>query len=100
MDNIHVHVEFEKEDTLAVLLKRIRLEGAASAPLKHQAKTIVEQVTYLDGELAVIEIDGIANAVQIRSRKPVDGRFVEIILRGGNTIKRNPKAPRNAPPVH
>ena len=46
----------------------------------------MDGVTYLDGELAVIEVDGFANAVQIRSRKPVDGRYVEIVLRGGNRI--------------
>jgi hypothetical protein len=91
IQGVKVTVEVEAADTLAVLLTSMRLEGTsahqpASSRLREQARTIVDRVDYLDGELAVIEVDGFANAVQIRSRKPVDGRYVEIILRDGNTI--------------
>jgi hypothetical protein len=43
-------------------------------------------VNYLDGELGVIEVDGTSNAVQIRTRKPEAGKFIEVILRNGNKI--------------
>src|SRR5437867_4122072 len=95
IDGISVRTELEAEDSLAVLLKRIRLEGPpprvpVRALLEKQARAIVEKVTYLDGELSLIEIDGVSNAVQIRSKKPItEGsgtRFGEIILRNGNLI--------------
>jgi hypothetical protein len=91
-DDVKVKAEFEAEDTLAVRLKSLHVEGAPrTGPirdvLEKQARTIVEDVKYLDGELAMIEVDGGANAVQIRTKKPAEvGRFVEVILRGGNSI--------------
>jgi hypothetical protein len=85
--------ELEAEDTLAVRLKKLRVEGPprTAGPvrevLEKQARTIVKDVTYLDGELALIEVDGGKNAVQIRTKKPSEKeKFVEVILRGGNTI--------------
>lgn len=93
MDEVKVTEVFEAEDTLAVRLKNLRVDGALrTGPirdvLEKQAKTIVKDVNYLDGgELAMIEVDGGANAVQIRTKKPAEaGRFVEVILRGGNSI--------------
>jgi hypothetical protein len=91
VDGIRVKVELEAEDTLAVKLMSVVAEGPAPAgsarqTLEHQARTIVEQVNYLHGELAVIEVDGVSEAVQIRSSKPEAGRFVEVILRNGNRI--------------
>lgn len=91
-DDVKVKADFEAEDTLAVRLKRLQVEGAPrTGPirdvLEKQAKTIVKDVNYLDGELAMIEVDGGANAVQIRTKKPAEvGKFVEVILRGGNSI--------------
>ena len=90
--DIHVDAELEAEDTLAVRLKRLHVEGAPrTGPIREvlekQARTIVKDVNYLDGELALIEVDGGKNAVQIRTKKPAEtGRFVEVILRGGNSI--------------
>ena len=84
--------EFEAEDTLAVRLKKLRVEGAPRTgpireALEKQARTIVKDVTYLDGELSLIEVDGRANAVQIRTKAPAEKeKFVEVILRGGNSI--------------
>ena len=88
IEGIKVTVELEASDSLAVLLKSMRVEGAIqdASRLRAQARAIVEGVIYLDGELALIEVDGVANAVQIRSKKPVEGRFVEIILRNGYLI--------------
>ena len=88
IEGIKVTVDLEASDTLAVLLKSMRVEGPVrnDSRLRDQARAIVDEVTCLDGELALIEVDGIANAVQIRSKKPVDARFVEIILRHGNLI--------------
>jgi hypothetical protein len=89
IEGVKVTVEIEAGDTLAVLLKSMHVAGPGepvSARLKEQARTIVEGIDYLGGEFALIEVDGIASAVQIRSRKPVDSRYVEVILRGGNVI--------------
>ena len=91
-DDVKVKVELEAEDTLAVRLKSLHVEGAPrTGPirdvLERQTRTIVNEVNYLDGELALIEVDGGKNAVQIRTKKPAEpGRFVEVILRGGNSI--------------
>ena len=87
IEGIKVTVDLEASDTLAVLLKSIRAEGAVKQPgrLRDQARAIVDGVTYLDGELALIEVDGVSNAVQIRSKK-AQPRFVEVILRDGNLI--------------
>ena len=97
IDGIRVTTELEAEDSLAVLLKRVRFEGLAPRGslrpvLEKQARSIVDNVTYLDGELSLIEVDGVSNAVQIRSKKPTrpaadaEARFVEVVLRDGNTI--------------
>ena len=97
IDGIRVTTELEAEDSLAVLLKRVQFEGLAPRGalrpvLAKQARSIVEKVTYLDGELNLIEVDGVSNAVQIRSKKPTrpapdaEVRYVEIVLRGGNLI--------------
>jgi hypothetical protein len=94
MDNEDVRIkeDLEAEDTLAVRLKGLRVEGAPrTGPIREvlekQTRTIVKDVNYLDGELALIEVDGGANAVQIRTKKPAEaGKFVEVILRGGNSV--------------
>ena len=90
--DVVIKEELEAQDTLAVRLKKLHVEGAPrTGPvrevLEKQARTIVKDVNYLDGELALIEVDGGANAVQIRTKKPAEaGKFVEVILRGGNSI--------------
>ena len=86
MDNeAKVDVELEAEDTLGVLLKRIRVELPKKGDLRKQAKSIVENLTYLDA-LKVIEVDGVSDAALIRSAKPAPEGFTEVILRGGNSI--------------
>ena len=91
IDGIRVNIELEGEDALGMRLRRLRLEGPATAAgvrsaLEKQARTILETIDYLDGELGLIEVDGVSSTVQIRSKKPEAGRFVEIVLRGGNLI--------------
>src|SRR5262249_34090387 len=61
-----------------------------------QAAAIVEKVTYLGWELKVIEVDGVADAVQIRSKKSAEDGFVEVILRHGNHLSLE----RKAAPLH
>ena len=89
-DGVKVRVELEAADQLGVLLKRIEVEAPArkrpvDAILRTQAAAIVSKVTYA-GELKVIEVDGISDAVQIRSAKPEADGYVEVILRNGNFI--------------
>jgi hypothetical protein len=90
-DHIKIHADLEAEDTLAVRLRHLRVENVArSGPmdkaLERQTREIVDRVNYLGGELALIENDAVASAVQIRSKKPEDGKFAEVILKGGNVI--------------
>jgi hypothetical protein len=76
----------EAEDQLGLLLRRVTIESPKAGDLRKQAHAIVEQIDYLGGELKVIEVDGVSNAVQIRSRKPTEDGYVEIILRAGNYL--------------
>lgn len=97
-DGVKIRVELEAADRLGMLLKRVQMEGpAAKGPaesiLRKQAGAIVEKITYA-GELKVIEVDGVSDAVQIRSKKPQEDGFIEVILRNGNRIsfERKPAA--------
>jgi len=86
MDNeTKVEVELEAEDTLGVLLKRIRVEMPRKGDLRNQAKMVIEKLAYLD-DLKLIEVDGVSDAVLIRSAKPSPEGFTEIILRNGNSL--------------
>lgn len=97
-DGVEVRVDLEAADQLGVLLKRVEMEGPARKPpagdiLRKQAAAIVEKVVY-GGELKVIEVDGVSDAVQIRSKKPQPDGYVEVILRNGNfvALERKPAA--------
>ena len=79
-----------------MLIKRLQLESPLKADLRKQAASIVEKVDYLGCELKVIEVDGVSNAVQIRSRKPAEDGFIEIVLRGGNYLSLE----RKGAPLH
>src|SRR5580765_6996023 len=86
MDNeVKVDVELEAEDTLGVLLKRVRVELPRKGDLRKQAKLVIEKLTYLD-DLRLIEVDGVSDAVLIRSAKPAPEGFTEVILRNGNSL--------------
>lgn len=91
MDNIKVTADIEASDQLGLLLRKLTLESPRKGNLRKQAQAIVDKITYLGTELKVIEVDGVSNAVQIRSKKPTDG-YIEVILRGGNylSLERKP----------
>lgn len=94
MDEVKVTTDIESADLLGMLVRRIQLESPRKGDLRKQAEAVVEKITYLGSELKVIEVDGVSNAVQIRSRKPAEDGYVEIILRGGNflSLERKPAA--------
>jgi hypothetical protein len=89
-DDVKVQVDLEAADTLGVLLKSVKMDSDRRPPnveaaLRKQAAAVVDRLSFLD-ELKVLEVDGIANAVQIRSAKPTPEGFTEVILRGGTSI--------------
>ena len=94
MDEVRVTTDIEAADLLGMLVRRIQLESPRKGDLQKQAQAVVEKITYLGSELQVIEVDGVSNAVQIRSRKPAKDGYVEIILRGGKflSLERKPAA--------
>lgn len=96
MDEIKVTAEIEATDQLGMLVKRVQVETPRRGDLRKQAASIVDKIDYLGCELKVIEVDGISNAVQIRSRKPQADGFIEIVLRGGNYLSLE----RKGAPLH
>jgi len=92
MDEVKVTTDIEATDLLGMLVRRIQLESPRKGDLRKQAQEVVERISYLGGELKVIEVDGISNAVQIRSKKPEANGYIEVILRGGNflSLERKP----------
>src|SRR5439155_20742439 len=93
-DGVKITTDIEATDLLGMLVRRIQLESPRKGDLRKQAQEVVEKITYLGGELKVIEVDGVSNAVQIRSKKPAENGYVEVILRGGNflSLERKPEA--------
>src|SRR5262245_30705600 len=96
MDEIKVTAEIEARDQLGMLLRRVQVEAPRAGDLRKQATAIVQKIDYLGCELKVIEVDGVANAVQIRSKKVQQDTFIEIILRGGNFLSLE----RKGAPLH
>jgi len=92
MDEVKVTTDIEATDLLGMLVRRIQLESPRKADMRKQAQEVVERITYLGSELKVIEVDGVSNAVQIRSKKPAENGYVEVILRGGSflSLERKP----------
>lgn len=90
-DDVKVTTDIEATDRLGMLARKITLESSRKGDLRKQAHAVVEKITYLGGELKVIEVDGVSNAAQIRSKKPENG-YIEVILRGGNylSLERKP----------
>src|SRR5437773_12024163 len=93
-DRVKVTTDIEATDLLGMLVRRIQLESPRKGDLRKQAQEVVDKITYLGSELKVIEVDGVCNAVQIRSKKPAENGYVEVILRGGNflSLERKPEA--------
>src|SRR5262245_15613568 len=96
MDEIKVTAEIEATDQLGMLLKRVQVEAPRTGDLRKQAAAIVEKIDYLGCELKVIEVDGVSNAVQIRSSKVVPDGFIEIVLRAGSFLSLE----RKGAPLH
>jgi hypothetical protein len=86
MDDVKVTTDIEATDLLGVQVRKIQLQSPTPGDLRKQAHAVVEKITYLGGELKVIEVDGVSNAVQIRSRKPAHDGYIEVILHGGNFV--------------
>jgi hypothetical protein len=95
MDEIKITTDIEAEDQLGMLVKRVQMETPHPGDLRKQAVAVIEKIDYL-GELKVLEVDGISNAVQIRSKKPLADGFIEIILRGGTYLSLE----RKGAPLH
>ena len=93
-DGVKITSDIEATDLLGMLVRKIDLESPRKGDLRKQAQQVVDKITYLGGELKVIEVDGVSNAVQIRSRKPEANGYIEVILRGGNflSLERKPAA--------
>jgi hypothetical protein len=96
MDEIRITAEIEAVDQLGMLVKRVQVEAPRKGDLRKQAAAIVQKIDYLGCELKVIEVDGISNAVQIRSRKVTSEGFLEIVLRAGNYLSLE----RKGAPLH
>ena len=96
MDEVKVTTDIEATDQLGMLVRRVQVETPRRGDLRKQAAAIVDKIDYLGSELKVIEADGVSNAVQIRSRKPAEDGFIEIILRGGNYLSLE----RKGAPLH
>jgi hypothetical protein len=96
MDEVKVTTDIEATDRLGMLVKRVQLEALRQGDLRKQAAAVVEKIDYLGSELKVVEVDGVSNSVQIRSRKPAEDGFIEIILRGGKHLSLE----RKGAPLH
>ena len=96
IDGIKVTAEIEATDQLGMLVKRVQFETPKRGDLRKQAEAIVAKIDYLGSELKVIEVDGVSDAVQIRSKKLLADGFIEIILRGGNYLSLE----RKGAPLH
>jgi hypothetical protein len=96
MDEIKITTDIEATDQLGMLVRRVQLEALRAGDLRKQAAALVEKIDYLGSELKVVEVDGISNSVQIRSKKPAEDGFIEIILRGGTHLS----LARKGAPLH
>src|SRR5689334_22649228 len=85
IDGVQFNVDIDEADKLGLLLKRLQVETSrvpkdVPAALRKQSSAIVERLSFLEA-LKVLEIDGVSHAVQIRSVKPSEDGFIEVILR-------------------
>ena len=91
-DDVNVKVDLEAEDTLAVRLRSLEAradwtEGSVRETLERQTRAILDKATLLEGGLALLEVDGVSNAVLLRTPKPNEKRYVQVVLRNGNSIE-------------
>jgi len=95
-DDVKITTDIEATDQLGMLVRRIQVESPRKGDPRKQAAAIVEKVKYLGWELKVVEVDGVSDAVQIRSKKPAEDGFVELVLRHGNHLSLE----RKGAPLH
>ena len=110
MDQTRVTVDVEAVDRLGMLVRRVELEkteapaGPIETVLRRQAQAVTDKIAYLDGELKVIEVDGVHKAAQLRSKRPYkdDGgtEFIEVKLRGGNSVSVERRKGQNPASFH
>ena len=91
-DDVKITVDLEAEDTLAVKLKSLRLQGPkvtvpARQVLERQTRGVLDVAGCFEGGLSLLEVDGVSNAVLLRTPKPSEGRFVQVVLRNGDSIQ-------------
>jgi hypothetical protein len=92
-DDVKVKVDLEAEDSLAVRLNSMevtgaRPEGSVRDTLQRQAQAISKETTWLEGGApGLVEVDGVSNATLMRSKKPEGGRFIQVVLKGGDSIQ-------------
>lgn len=96
MDEIKITTDIEATDQLGMSVRRIQMEAPLKGDLRKQAAAVIERITCLGSELKVIEVDGVSDAVQIRSKKPAEDGFVEVVLRRGNYLSLE----RKGAPLH
>ena len=73
-DDVTTKVELEAEDTLAVRLKSLHVRSV---------KDVTASRDLLSRQWEAV----LAKAVLLRTPKPEEGRYVQVILRGGNSIE-------------
>jgi len=91
-DDVNIKVDLEAEDTLAVRLRSLEAradwtEGSVRQTLERQTRAILDKASLLEGGLVLLEVDGVSSAVLLRSPKPNEGKFVQVVLRNGNSVE-------------
>ena len=96
MDEVKVTTNIEATDQLGMLVRSVEIEAPLKGDLRKQTAAIIEKITYLGSELKLIEVDGVNDAAQIRSKKPAEDGFIEVVLRRGNYLRLE----RKGSPLH
>ena len=107
-DDVNVVVDVETSDRLAMLVRRIYVQGSKDQTkpflLKKKVQALINRLTYLDSTLRLIEWDQISNAAQIRGRPDAgEGRtpqYFEIIIDGYPSISLLRRSATETIPFH
>lgn len=113
-DNGTLEVAIANADTMSVAFNSFvfqsdRLAGADTALLSRIADQLASELTYLLEPLRVVEVDGNAGAVQMRSHPPYQrdkqARYYEVLVQRGGSLslvryERLPGEPRKAIPAN
>lgn len=113
-DNGHLEAAIANADTMSVAFTAFtfhsdRLAQSETAQLSRTADALAGKLTYLLEPLRVVEIDGNAGAVQMRSHPPYQRdkqtKYYEVLVQRGGSIslvryERQPGEPRQAIAAH